>query len=100
MSDPQAAPRGAACFHSGRFGLSCRDPGLASERISARLGPMAFFPVAILIVFLLMYLLRSRRTRLCRWRRRGDTDWRCAACGAVTQTRDGKQPRLCLRETS
>ncbi|ABV94593.1 hypothetical protein Dshi_2860 [Dinoroseobacter shibae DFL 12 = DSM 16493] len=59
---------------------------------------MAFFPIAILIVFLLMYLLRTRRTRMCRWRRRGKTDWRCAACGAVAITGDDKQPRVCLRK--
>ncbi|WP_424969582.1 hypothetical protein [Dinoroseobacter sp. S76] len=58
---------------------------------------MALFPIAILIVVLLMYLLRTRRTRMCRWRRRGDKDWRCAACGAVAVTGDQKMPRICLR---
>jgi hypothetical protein len=58
---------------------------------------MAFFPVAILIVLLLMYLLRTRRSRMCRWRKRGDTDWRCAACGAAAVTGDGREPRVCLR---
>ncbi|WP_425091373.1 hypothetical protein [Tropicimonas sp. S265A] len=59
---------------------------------------MAFFPIAILLVFLAMYLLRTKRTRMCRWRKRTGHDWRCAACGAEAVTGDGKQPRLCLRD--
>jgi hypothetical protein len=59
---------------------------------------MAFFPIAIILVFVLMYLLRTKRTRMCRWRSQAGGDWRCAACGAVATTGDGKQPRLCLRD--
>lgn len=45
-----------------------------------------------------MWLSRrgSTLTRMCRWRRDGGAGWRCAACGAVTETGQGRAPRQCL----
>ncbi|SEN79221.1 zinc finger domain-containing protein, LSD1 subclass [Pseudorhodobacter antarcticus] len=63
-------------------------------------------PILLLILLLgtLLFMWLSRRnstlTRACRWRldrTGGATHYRCAACGATTETAPGKQPRDCLR---
>ncbi|NBO21587.1 MAG: hypothetical protein EBU97_06620 [Rhodobacteraceae bacterium] len=54
----------------------------------------------VLAIGTLGYMWLARRgsslTRLCRWRRDGAGGWRCAACGAVTQTAQGRAPKQCL----
>ncbi|SLN61060.1 hypothetical protein AQS8620_02776 [Aquimixticola soesokkakensis] len=46
--------------------------------------------VLVIVVFVAMYVLRTGRSRDCRWRqvgREGDSlHWRCAACGAQSDT--------------
>ena len=55
----------------------------------------------LLVAFLLIVLFANRRTRNCRWRedRSGEVSdqskFRCAACGAVAFTSDGKPPLDC-----
>ncbi|QLQ17865.1 MAG: hypothetical protein HZT43_02860 [Exiguobacterium profundum] len=59
-----------------------------------------FLPLLVVIVFAAMWWSRrgSTLTRSCLWRldrRLGPTTWRCAACGATTQS--DRAPRQCLR---
>lgn len=57
--------------------------------------------VGLIVAFVLVLIFSNRKMRNCRWRedRRGDRDgqrmFRCAACGAVRFTSDGKPPRVC-----
>jgi hypothetical protein len=60
--------------------------------------------IGLLIAFVLVVLFSNRATRACRWRmdRRGGrgvaVKYRCAACGAVAFTTDGKPPLDCLKD--
>lgn len=58
----------------------------------------------LLLIGVLAYMWISRRgstlTRDCLWRMDrtiGPTTWRCAACGAVCNPGQGREPRQCLR---
>ena len=60
----------------------------------------------LVAAFLLILLFSNRPMRHCRWRARrgagagraGDvTPYKCMTCGAETVTRNGQQPRECLR---
>lgn len=67
---------------------------------------MALFPIVILLVLAAMWWMRrhSTLTRDCRWRAEldrpappGQVHFRCAACGAETDCRQGRAPNDCLR---
>ncbi|MFV2053647.1 hypothetical protein [Aliiroseovarius sp. YM-037] len=59
---------------------------------------MALVPIIIILIFVGMYLMRTERTRMCRWRARdGGTRHVCAACGAEMDTPGGKMPKICMR---
>jgi hypothetical protein len=52
------------------------------------------------IALIAVALISNRATRACRWREYPQGDgprWRCAACGARTDTPDGKPPKACQR---
>lgn len=58
------------------------------------------YPILIILALVGVAILSNRATRECRWReyRRDDRSlWRCAACGAETETSNGKPPKTCLR---
>jgi ribosomal protein L37AE/L43A len=53
-----------------------------------------------ILALVVVAIVSNRETRECRWRayRRSDmAQWRCAACGAQTDTPDGKPPKICMR---
>ncbi|OYU16607.1 MAG: hypothetical protein CFE34_20145, partial [Rhodobacteraceae bacterium PARR1] len=59
--------------------------------------------VLLLLIGVFLFLWLSRRgstlTRQCRWRldrTAGPQVWRCAVCGAQTETTGGTSPRQCL----
>lgn len=60
-------------------------------------------PLVLIAIYLAMYLLRTNRTRDCRWRsfRRDDrgVHWFCPACGGTSRTA-GKEPDYCARRLS
>ncbi len=60
-------------------------------------------PLGLVLAFVLIVLLRSNRSRECRWREdRSAASGRekhfvCVACGAKAVTRTGGQPDHCLK---
>ncbi|MCM2563432.1 hypothetical protein M8756_14930 [Lutimaribacter sp. EGI FJ00015] len=56
----------------------------------------------IILALVVTAIVSNRATRDCRWREYPGADaarWRCAACGAQTDTADGKPPKTCLRNS-
>ncbi|SEC81850.1 hypothetical protein [Rhodobacter sp. 24-YEA-8] len=61
-----------------------------------------FLPIGLALLFFGLWYYRrgSTLTRACRWRLErhiGPDHYRCAACGAVTDTGPGRTPNACLR---
>jgi hypothetical protein len=59
--------------------------------------------IGLLIVFLVMALLRNRKTRYCRWRRDKSGDkgnlqkYHCVTCGYEAYTAQKGEPKTCGR---
>ena len=57
-------------------------------------------PLFLVAIYVAMYLMRTDRTRDCRWRayRRDDegVNWSCLACGEKTRTAK-REPTYCAR---
>jgi hypothetical protein len=58
----------------------------------------------LILAFVLMMLFGNRTTRQCKWRmdrareQDGQSFYRCAACGEIRFTNDGRPPKLCATE--
>lgn len=64
---------------------------------------LLLLPLVLIAVYLAMYLMRTDRTRDCRWRafRRDDdgVHWSCPVCGGTAVT-GKREPDYCARNGS